>query len=104
MTNKTAHEIVMEAIEYALPLCGGLSIANDKAQSLLYKALAILGSHAVVPREPSEEELNPVALNVRERIGIEFGTDDRGSLGYYKRIFLAGYGAMIAAATEGEKK
>lgn len=61
MTNKTAHEIVREAIEFSFPLCGGLSIANDKAQSLLYEALAILETHAVVPREMTDDLAEKIA-------------------------------------------
>lgn len=49
----------------------------------------------VVPIEPTEKELDPIAEQVRERIMIEFGIHGSGTLGYYKRIYLAGYRAMI---------
>jgi hypothetical protein len=55
-------------------------------------------TNKLMPELPTEEMLNPIAEAVKYRRGLEFGDCHKGSLGYYKRIFLAGYKAMYASA------
>lgn len=58
----------------------------------------------LVPEEPTDEELDPIAIAVRSQIVREFGDHSGASLGYFKRIFMAGFKAMLAAAPTKDKE
>ena len=112
MTNKTAHEIVREALNDALQHflyeaskdasspCSTRQKRHELNTRLAMKyeqALALLETtHAVVPREPTEYM---EYVGNRAADGCMFG-----SVEYDAELSKNVYKAMIAAATEGEKE
>jgi hypothetical protein len=71
-----------------------------RAVDVIYKTI----HEALEAKQVDVEITDEMAVACRKQIGLEFGHDDQGSLGYYKRIIRAALKASQGYITQPLKK